>query len=205
MNFIDFKKKMFDFALFNVQQIYAWESNFDRNNLTRWLKKGYIYHLKQGYYTFSEYLGRRDFAFYFANKIYNPSYISLHSALAFYGMIPEAIIQLTSVSSLKTSTFTNELGTFSYKTLKPELMFGYDLIDSGSNILVKIASPEKSILDLLYLYPFYNNLQDSRELRFDEDYINEKLNKDKIEDFLEIFKNKSLESRVKVFYKAYGL
>jgi len=35
------------------------------------------------------------------NKMYSPSYVSLHSALAFYGIIPEAIVQTTAVSSLK--------------------------------------------------------------------------------------------------------
>jgi len=68
-------------------------------------------------YTFSDFLGKPDCAYLFANKMYQPSYISLHSALAFYGIIPEAVVQITSVSSMKTAFFRNPFGEFSYKTM----------------------------------------------------------------------------------------
>mgnify|MGYP001036189806 CR=1 FL=1 len=40
MNFLEFKEQLFDLACFNIYQIYAWQPNFNRNNLTRWVKKG---------------------------------------------------------------------------------------------------------------------------------------------------------------------
>ena len=106
MSFLEFKEQLFDLACFNIYQIYAWQPDFDRNNLTRWTKKEYIVRLRQGYFTFSEYKNKPDYFLYFANRIYRPSYISLHSALSFYGMIPEAVVQITSVTSLKTASFT---------------------------------------------------------------------------------------------------
>lgn len=118
MSFLEFKNKMFDLACFNIHQIYAWQSGFDRNNLTRWVKKGYLIRLRQGYFAFSEYKNKPDYSFYFANRIYRPSYISLHSALAFYGLIPEAVVQITSVTSLKTESFNNDSGEYSYKSIK---------------------------------------------------------------------------------------
>jgi len=42
MNFLKFKEKLFDLACFNINQLYAWRPDFDRNNLTRWIRKGYI-------------------------------------------------------------------------------------------------------------------------------------------------------------------
>ncbi|MCD7850081.1 MAG: hypothetical protein LUH63_10310, partial [Parabacteroides sp.] len=59
--------------------------DFDRNSLTRWVKKGYLIRLRQGYFAFSEYKSKPDYFLYFANRIYRPSYISLHTALSFYG------------------------------------------------------------------------------------------------------------------------
>jgi len=52
MNFPEFKEKLFDLACFNVNQLYVWRPDFDRNNLTRWIKKGYIIRLRQVYYAF---------------------------------------------------------------------------------------------------------------------------------------------------------
>ncbi|MCK7531456.1 MAG: hypothetical protein MZV63_10685 [Marinilabiliales bacterium] len=83
--------------------------------------------MRQGYYAFPDYREQKDFAWYFANRIYKPSYISLHTALSFYGIIPEAVIQITSVSTLKTAIFSNGFGEYSYKNVKDDLMFGYDL------------------------------------------------------------------------------
>ena len=141
----------------------------DRNNLTRWVKQGYLVKLRQGYYSFPEYLGKSDFALYLSKRIYKPSYISLHTALAFYGIIPEAVTQITAVSSLKTATFVNDFGDFSYIKIKKELLFGYELKPFGDHT-IQFAYPEKAILDLLYLYPFYNTEKEMEALRMDEYY-----------------------------------
>ena len=55
MTFLEFKEQLFDLACFNIYQVYAWQPDFDRNNLTRWTKKGYLIRLRQGYFAFSEY------------------------------------------------------------------------------------------------------------------------------------------------------
>jgi predicted transcriptional regulator of viral defense system len=196
---------MQDLVCFNLNQIYAFQSDFDRNNLSRWKKKGYLIALRNGYYTFADFLGKPDYAYFFANKMYYPSYVSLHSALAFYGIIPEAVVQITSVSSLKTAFFSNPFGEFSYKSLKNELMFGYDLkpIDKRRNLL--FATPEKAILDLLYLYPFYNNEQEMNELRFDDAFMQDDLNVERLNEFTEKFKSKTLRKRVDLLLKVYGI
>ena len=90
MDWITFRNKTFDLGYFSINQVYAWHPGFDRNNFVRWTRTGSLVRLRQGLYTFPEYRGKPEFAAYFAGRIYNPSYISLHSALAFYGLIPEA-------------------------------------------------------------------------------------------------------------------
>lgn len=205
MTFLEFRNKFFDLACFSLRQVYAWQPDFDRNNLTRWVNKGLILRLRQGYFTFPEYLKRSDYAMYFANRIYNPSYISLHTALGYYGMIPEAVVQITSVSSRKTATFKNNFGEFSYKKIKNQLMFGYEAkpISDGRTLL--FATPEKALLDLLYLYPFYNTPSELELLRLDEEYMQEDLDLTKLHEDLERFGSKALDRRVSELMKIYSL
>jgi len=205
MNFIEFRRKMFDLACFNINQVYAWQPDFNRNNLVRWTNRGLIIRLKQGYYTFPEYKGKADYPFYFANRIYRPSYISLHTALSFYGMIPEAVVQITSVTSLKTASFSNAFGEYSYQSEKEELMFGYDLRPMEDGRTLMFAQPEKALLDLLYLYPFYDSTQELEELRLDESYLNEDLSRDILQEYTSRFENKALEQRVQRLIITYGL
>ena len=75
---------MYELGCFGIYQVLAWQPDFDRNNLTRWVKKNYLVKLRQGYYAFSEHKSKPDFAMY----------ISLHTASSFYGMIPEAVVQI---------------------------------------------------------------------------------------------------------------
>ncbi len=205
MNFLEFKDKMFDLACFNIYQVFAWQPDFDRNNITRWVKKGYLVRLRQGYYTFPEYKGKPDYSLYFANRIYKPSYISLHTALSFYGMIPEAVVQITSVTSLKTTSFTNDFGEYSYHTIKEDLMFGYDLKPMADSRTMQFATSEKALLDLLYLYPFYDNEQEMEELRLDEDYLQDDFNTELFKEYAGKFRSKALEQRVKSLLKTYDL
>ena len=205
MNYLKFKNKMFDLGCFNIHQVYAWEPGFDRNNIIRWTKKGLLIRLRQGYYTFPEYKEKPDFALYFANRIYRPSYVSLHTALAFYGIIPEGVVQITSVTSLKTMSFSNEFGDYEYKSIKADLIFGFDLKPIADGRTLRIARPEKALLDLLYLYPFYNTVQELENLRLDEDFLRDDTDLKLLEEYTSNFKNKTLENRVRLMLITYSL
>mgnify|MGYP000546932096 CR=1 FL=1 len=205
MNYLEFKNKMFELGCFNTHQVYAWKPGFDRNNFVRWTKKGLLLRLRQGYYTFPEYKSKPDFTLFFANRIYRPSYVSLHTALAFYEVIPEAVVQITSVTSLKTASFLNDFGEYAYKSVREELMFGYDIKTIGNGHSLQLARPEKALLDLLYLYPFYNTEQDMEELRLDDDFLQDELDLLLLEDYLFKFKSKALENRVMLLRNTYSL
>jgi predicted transcriptional regulator of viral defense system len=205
MSFLEFKHQLFELACFTIYQVYAWWPDFDRNNLTRWTKKGYLIRLRQGCFAFPEYRSMPDYSLYVANRIYRPSYISLHTALSFYGMIPETVVQITSVTSLKTASFVNAFGEYSYKNVKENLMFGYELKPMTDKRTIQFATPEKALLDLLYLYPFYDSKLELEELRLDEEYLQEELNKDLLMEYCVRFQSKALDQRVKRLIKTYEL
>jgi hypothetical protein len=109
------------------------------------------------------------------------------------------------VSSLKKANFENVFGSFSYQQILPELMFGYEQKSFLNKQSLIFATPEKAILDLLYLYPFYNNEQEIRELRFDEEFMHEDLNVQRLNEFTERFRSKALRNKVNLLLKIYDL
>lgn len=205
MDFLTFKERMYPMGCFNINQVLLWEKDFDRNNLTRWCRRGLLVKLRNLYYAFPEYRQVPDFSRYVANRIYAPSYISLHSTLSFYGMIPEEVVQLTSVTTLKTARFENVFGTFHYQNVKTPLYFGFEIktMQSGRGLL--FATPEKALLDLLYLNPYYKTEQDMEELRLDEDFLQNELNTERMMSYLSKMGSKTLEQKVKRLMKVYGL
>ena len=205
MDFLTFRERMYTMGCFNINQVLLWEKDFDRNNLTRWCRRGLLVKLRNQYYAFPEYRQMPDFSRYIANRIYTPSYISLHSALSFYGMIPEEVVQLTSVTTLKTAHFENDFGTFYYQNVKTPLYFGFEIktMQGGRGLL--FATPEKALLDLLYLNPYYKTEQDMEELRLDEDYMQNELNIERLNNYLSKIKCKTLEQKVKRLMKVYEL
>ena len=205
MDFLTFKERMYPMGCFNINQVLLWEKDFDRNNLTRWCRRGLLVKLRNQYYAFPEYRQVPDFSRYVANLIYAPSYISLHSALSFYGMIPEEVVQLTSVTTLKTAHFENDFGTFHYQNVKTPFYFGLEIktMQSGRGLL--FATPEKALLDLLYLNPYYKTEQDMEELRLDEDYMQNELNVERLMSYLSKMGSKTLEQKVRRLMKVYGL
>ncbi len=205
MNWFDFRSRLFDLGCFSIHHVYAWQPDFDRNNFVRWTRKGYLVRLRQGVYAFPEYRGKPDYAAYFAGKIYSPSYISLHSALAFYGLIPESVVQITSVTSLKTAVFKNGFGEYSYRSVRDDLMFGYVPRPLADGRTTAYATREKALLDLLYLYPFYDTERELSELRLDGDVLNEDVNRAEWESLAERFHSAALEKRRRLLSKVYGL
>jgi predicted transcriptional regulator of viral defense system len=205
MNFIEFRNRFRSLAYFTTNQVYASYPKFNRNNLGHWVGQGYLIRLRQGYYAFPEYKESTDFTLYFANTIYKPSYISLHTALSFYGIIPESVPEITSVTTLKTITFSNDFGEYSYKNIRPELMFGYDLRDMEGGRRIMFATPEKAIIDLLYLYPFYNTERDLEDLRLDESYMEDDFNAKRLTEFSDRIGSKALSKRIDMLRKVHNL
>ena len=213
VGFIEFKEKLLPEGCFSIHQARLYFPTFDRNNLTRWTKKGLLLRLRQEWYAFPELLQRPDFARYVACRIYRPSYISLHTALSIYGMIPEAVSSITSVSTLKTAKFENAFGQYAYQNVKPALFFGYKPVMLPLNTAIinppqqswMLAHPEKALLDLLYLYPFYDSEEELEQLRLDDDFMTGELDLDRLSEYQQKMSNKALNARVKKLLKIYNL
>ena len=114
------------------------------------VKRGELVRLKQGCYCVSPKASgvALDFSA-IANELYGPSYVSLETALARYGLIPEAVMGMTSVVTGRSKRFTTPIGWFSYQTI-PEDLFGIGVRTEKGHL---IASPEKALCDYLYTRP----------------------------------------------------
>ena len=138
------------------------------HQLHEWAKKGYIERIKRGFYIFSNRKNEID-AKEISFHLYDPSYISLESALSFHGVIPEIVYSLTCVTTKTNRKFNNSFGNFIYRSIKPSLFFGYNVIETRNSKYL-MAEPEKALLDYLYL----NSIDEDglSEMRINKEAIN---------------------------------
>jgi len=191
-----FREKFSAFPVITLRDIYKSFPNFDNKNLVNWQKKGYITKLRNGYYLLNETKIDENLHYFIANKLYEPSYISMESALSYYSIIPEAVYENQSVSTRKTTSFITKLGSFNYRNIKPSLYFGYILITTN-NQNSRIASLEKAILDFLYLRPDINNHSSFLELRWNIEEL-QKINMQTLENYLSLFSSQTLNEKIKL-------
>jgi len=160
--------------------------------LSLWVKKGYLIRLKNNLYAFSrekETLRGEAVAF----LIYQPSYLSLESALAWYGFIPEIVYAYTSVTAKVTRTFENPLGRFIYRHVNSKLFWGYTEMRTDHGFFL-IAEPEKALLDYLYLnLARINNEDDFKHIRLNEEQMATTLDRDTFLTYLKAFDIKKLD------------
>lgn len=135
----------------------SWLKNYKRpNDKILGLKaKGYLEALKKGLYIAGPQLtDRKPDPMLVANHIFGPSYVSVDTALSFYGLIPERVEEVTSMTIKTSRSFVNVLGMFSYKHLPlPYYSFGLVMLQLGSNQYALVASPEKAICDKIVTTP----------------------------------------------------
>lgn len=160
--------------------------NLDKK-ISQLLKKQYLLSLKKGLYVssfFVEKVGLKLYKEYIANILRYPSYISLEYALAEYGLIPEGIYGLTSITLKSSRVFNNFLGSFIYKNIKSELFSGF-LEKDFAEKKIRFATPAKAIFDFLYL----KKIVDFRKEILNDLRINlANLNKDDLKEFTDYVK-----------------
>lgn len=133
--------------------------------------------------------------FLIANRLYTPSYVSFESALSYYELIPEGVYSITSACGKKTSSFHTPIAEFTYKKIKSEFLFGYNLQKKGDQAY-KIAAIEKAVLDYLYLNPNIAQDADFHEWRFNSQEFLLRANIPKLYEYAKAFNNKSLLERL---------
>ncbi len=199
MQYIEFKEKLKDFTIFSLNDIRRIDNRFFRTRLSEWQNKGFIKKVIKGYYIFSDLELDENVFFEIANRIYNPSYISFETALSWHGLIPESVYGITSLSTRRTYKFKTSIAEFTYRKLKPQLFFGYDLVEYRKEKCFKMACVEKAILDYFYINTFIREEDDFAGLRINKDVFFEKFNKKRLSNFIETFGQKRLSNRIKSF------
>jgi predicted transcriptional regulator of viral defense system len=141
------------------------EFSNQRDAITRLMRSEKIIRVKKGLYVFgADYRRTLVCKEALANQIYGPSYISLEYALSFYGMIPERVEVLTSITTGRSRKYNTPIGVFSYQFLPTEkYAVGITLKQLDEYHAVFIASPEKALLDSVY---FSRGLTDKSSLEY---------------------------------------
>jgi len=137
-----------------------------RRQLSRLTASGRLIQLRKGLYALAPpYHKVKTHPFLVANHLVRGSYVSLQSALAYHGLIPEHVPVVTSVTTLRPGLRETPLGDFQYHHIKPEYFYGYDMIEVEEKQTALVANSEKALLDLVYLQPGSDSREYLDELR----------------------------------------
>lgn len=153
-----------------------------RKLLERYTQKRIFSRPKNGLYVFNE---NRPSLWMLANKIYAPSYISMETALSYYGIIPETVYTVTSMTSKITRNFEFEENNFLYRKIKRAAFTGYGPVVVNKETVL-LAEPEKALADYLY-FVFLKNIGLNERLRW------RKIKKSNLFRYIKIFDNKKFE------------
>jgi len=114
---------------------------------------GFLKTLKKGMYTSSPFYESADkelYAQYLANRLRQPSYLSLEYVLAKEGLIPESVYSLTSVTLKTPRSYTNFIGNFTYRNIRKPLFCGY-AVKKWQGKKIYLAGKAKALFDYFYL------------------------------------------------------
>jgi len=151
---------------------------------------GLFIRLKKGLYTMRTDIPSDE---EIANRLYQPSYISLETALSRYGIIPESVYATTSVTTKPTREFIIFQKAYIFTTINKSAYTGYYLEKIGENGVL-IAEPEKALADYLYHVVLGNKTLNDRL------YL-KNINLAKLNDYVALYQRKSLSKLVNKLLK----
>jgi predicted transcriptional regulator of viral defense system len=137
-----------------------------RVQLSRWVRSGRLAQLRRGVYALAPPHRQVDpHPFLVAQCLRKNAYVSLQSALAYHGLIPENVPTVTCVTTGRSEVFHLELGSFVFRHVATRYLLGYRQTEVASGQHAFMALPEKALLDLVYLTPRGDQAEYLRELR----------------------------------------
>lgn len=137
-----------------------------RQQMTRWVQSKRVYQLRRGLYSLAPPFRRtKPHPYLVANRMVRASYVSCQSALAHYGLIPEHVQVVVSVTTGRPARWENQLGVFVFRHIKPDFWRAFQLLSFSEDQSAFVATPEKALLDLAYLQPRADSMDYLRELR----------------------------------------
>jgi len=189
---VEEKLKSLNFLIFTPREfrgVFDVKKNTASVFIKRNLKSGLFIKLRNGFYMLKD---SKPFHYFIANKLYQPSYVSLEKALSHYGVIPETVYTITSITTKPTREFKTPQGIFSYQRIKKEAFVGYEPKEmEGATVF--FAEPEKALADYLYFVDLKKiSLNDRLELKG--------VKKTKLLAFVRLFKRRSLFKLVEQIY-----
>ena len=203
---MDFIEKVKEFGIFSIADIEILYPNIDKRRLFEWKKKGYIVKIRNEWYCLPEFFEESYSSWIIANLVHTPSYISLESALDYYGLIPEGVFMTTSVTTKRPLRIAMAGHDYSYSHIKTDLFGGYQLVGADRyKRKIRIADLEKAIVDFFYFHSDYKTIREISGLRFNEPILRENLKIDRLFQYLEDYRNKELETRVRQMLKIYTI
>lgn len=162
-----------------------------QRQLADWRREGKVEQLRRGLYTLSEsYIKVRPHSYVIANLLVQGSYVSLHTALSHYDLIPEHVATVTSITTGRPGTRRNAYGLFSFQHLRPNLFFGFTYYQVTSTQWAYVATAEKALLDLLYLTPDGDRPEYIRSLRLQN---LDQLNLERLQQYVDQFGKPKLQ------------
>ncbi|MBI4226285.1 hypothetical protein HY612_04195 [Candidatus Roizmanbacteria bacterium] len=171
MKYLDLRAKIKTnlFTFNDVSKYFAGEDrSLLKTQLSRFINKNLIGQLKKGYYYFEK--SEID-PYEVASWLYQPSYISLETALFYYGVIPDVPQNITSVSPTTTKKLVTPVGIYAYAKISPKLFFGYRWVSTTKEKNFSLAKKEKALLDFFYI----RRIKDSTELRLNLNEFDKRL------------------------------
>ncbi|MFQ5615546.1 MAG: hypothetical protein ACE5GO_03700 [Anaerolineales bacterium] len=196
MRYLEFRDRFHDLILFNTHELLVSHPKFHINRLAEWKRKGYLVSLRKGYYIFADIKINHYIQYLIANTLYPPAYVSLETALSYHNLITEIVYATTSVTTNLPKRFHNELGRYTYNQVKSDVYRGYQLLPiPGYKRKVRVAAPEKAILDYLYLHSELTTPDDFLSLRLNPETLNQ-LDFDRLQTLAGLYKQKRLCRRV---------
>ena len=205
MNYLATRARFAWQGIVSVPELRKAFSDFDTRRLVEWQQRGLLRRVVNGWYHFTEAAVTEPLLWWAANRIYQPAYLSLETALSYHGLIPEGVYTLTSVSTRKTQRFDTPLGHFRYQHLKPSLYFGYEVLRPAADRPVLMATLEKALLDYCYLNPHLNTAADFAALRLNEEVLAQCLDQQRLADYQQLFNNQRLNQRVRALLSTVSL
>jgi predicted transcriptional regulator of viral defense system len=143
-----------------------------RRQLSRWVTAGQLHRLRRGLYALAPpYVKTRPHPFLVANQLVRGSYVSLQSALAHHGLIPEHVPVTTSVTTGRPGEWSNPFGRFQYRHLRKSVFGDFRLESLGGAQRAFVATPAKALADLVDLVPGADSPAYLHGLRLDVEAI----------------------------------
>jgi len=142
------------FTLNTAKQLTDGTANNTKVLLSRWEKSGQVIRLKKGFYMTKEYwLSHKNgpaMTSLVATTIDNLSYLTGPFVLQKYGVMTEAIYEITSATPRHGRVIENSFGRFVYFHIQKKLINHYTQIDCNG-VIAHQATPAKALFDYLYL------------------------------------------------------